>query len=155
MKSAARAVALVAMAGTLCASFAFADEPAKEPAPKNAPNATPKAMPSATSNAMRVVVDPETGEVRAPTDDELKAQLQRERAAASAPSSLARSSRAAVQSTHVLPAEKVVQHHANGMVSVRMSQESLSMLKAKTNSNGAVKITHEGETSEHVAAEEK
>jgi hypothetical protein len=142
MKPAARAVALVAMAGTLCAVPAFADE-------------SPKKMPKDTASEMRVVVDPETGEVRAPTNNELKAQLARENAAATAPSSLARSSRAAVRPTHVLPAEKVVQHHANGMVSVRMSQDTLSMLKAKADSNGALKIAHDGESTDHAASQEK
>ena len=139
MKPKACAVALVAMAGTLCAASVLAEDSAKAPISKD------------SNSAMRVVVDPETGEVRAPNAQELEAQLAREQAAPAAARSIARA--AAPTAKQVLPAEKVIQRHANGMVSVRMSQDSLSLLRA-TNENGKVKIEHANEAP-HVAAEEQ
>jgi hypothetical protein len=138
MKPTVRAVALAAMASALCASAAFADDSASAPTPKN------------TTSTLRVVVDPETGEVRAPTAEELNAQLQRENAAAAARSS----ARASSRSSRVLPAEKVIQRHPNGMLSVKMPHDSLSMLKATKQADGKVAIAHKGETTP-AAAEEK
>jgi hypothetical protein len=143
MKPAVRAVALVAMAGALCTSQAvLAEESAKAPTPK-------------ASNAMRVVVDPETGELRAPTAEELSEQIARER---SAPAINARSAArvaAAPSTSAVLPAEKSVQHHANGMLSAKMSQDSLSALTATTDARGKTKIRHESESTQPAVAAEK
>ena len=136
MKPAVRAVALVAMAGALCTSYAvLAEDAAKSPAPP------------ATGNALRVIVDPETGEVRAPTGDELAALVKAQEAAQAAASS-ARSARAAAPaaSTQVLPAENQVVRHSNGAVSVRLGMESLSLVKTETDANGKTKTSHVGET---------
>jgi hypothetical protein len=131
MKPRACAVALVAMAGTLCAASVFAEESQPKPAATEGPN------------AMRVVVDPQTGEVRVPTTEELEAQLARERAA-SETAAAARAVRATVAAPapQVLPAEKSVQRHSNGMLSVRMSQESLSLLRATTHADGSLSVEH-------------
>jgi len=139
MKPAVRAVALVAMAGALCTSTAaLAEDSAKAPAPK-------------ASNAMRVVVDPATGELRAPTAEELRAQLARE----NAPAAAARSARAAAPSTTaVLPAEKSIVRHANGMLSAKMSQDSLSALKATTDADGKTTVQHESVSAQPVATEQ-
>lgn len=142
MKPKACAVAFVAMAGTLCAASVFAEESATAPSSKD-------------TSALRVVVDPETGEVRAPTAEELNKQLARESAAA-APSGLARSSAraaAAPRGKDVLPNEKVVQRHANGMISVRMSQESLSALTA-SHADGKLTVKHAEESVQPLATEE-
>ncbi len=144
MKPRACAIACVAMAGTLCAASVFAEE------------SPPKPTATEASNAMRVVVDPETGEVRAPTTEELEAQLARERAAAPAPA--ARAARAATSSlstsaTQVLPAEKSVQRHPNGMLSVRMSQESLSLLRATTHADGTLVVEHADDVAPHATEE--
>jgi hypothetical protein len=146
MKPAVRAVALVAMAGALCTSNGvLAEESAKTPAPK-ASNAMP--------NALRVVVDPETGAIRAPTTEELAAQIARESTpAASSARSAARAAPAA--SSAVLPTEKSVQRHANGMLSVRMSQESLSALTATTDASGKTKVKHASETAQPVVTAEQ
>jgi len=142
MKPAARAVALVAMAGTLCASsLAFADDSAKSPAPKG------------TSNALRVVVDPESGKLRAPTPEELQAMIAAERGA-SAARTTARAAVAASTTEQILPDTKVVKQHANGMVSARLSQDSLSMVTLTTDANGTTHLAHKGEERK-VAAEEK
>jgi hypothetical protein len=96
---------------------------------------------------LRVVVDPETGEVRAPTADELQALVASQEAAQAAASS-ARSARAAAPaaSTAVLPAEKQVVRHSNGAVSVRLGLDSLSLVKIETAANGTAKTSHVGET---------
>jgi hypothetical protein len=135
MKPAVRAVAVVAMAGALCTSYAaLAEDAAKSPAPQ-------------TGNALRVVVDPETGEVRAPTADELQALVKAQEAAQAAASS-ARSARAAAPaaSLAVLPAEKQVVRHSNGAVSVRLGMDSLSLVKIETDANGKAKASHVGES---------
>ena len=135
MKPAVRAVAVVAMAGALCTSYAaLAEDAAKSPAAK-------------TGNALRVVVDPETGEVRAPTADELQALAKAQEAAQAAASS-ARSARAAAPtaSTAVLPAEKQIVRHSNGAVSVRLGMDSLSLVKIETDANGKAQTSHIGET---------
>ena len=141
MKPAVRAFALVAMAGALCTSNAVLAEDAKAPA-------SPKA-----GNALRVVVDPETGEVRAPTAAELQEQIARE----NAPAVAARSARAASAPSAVLPAEKSVQRHPNGMLSVKMSQESLSLVAVTTDESGKTQLKHANEAAQQapVAATEK
>jgi len=139
MKSAVRAVAFVAMAGALCTSnAALASDPAKAAAAKD-------------SNALRVVVDPQTGELRAPTPEEIRAQVARENAAAAS----ARSARAlaAPRASAVLPAEKSVTRHKNGMLSVKMSRESLSALKAATDSSGKTVVKHDNEVAQPLATE--
>ena len=140
MKSKACAVALVAMAGTLCAASVIAEESAPAPTSKDA------------TSAMRVVVDPETGEVRVPTAEEVRAQAARQNARASAPAS--RSARAAApSSTQIVPDEKAVQRHSSGMVSVKMPRDSLSLLRA-TQSEGKLEVEHTHEAAAPVASEE-
>jgi hypothetical protein len=142
MKPAARAVAVVAMAGTLCAASVFAEESAKTPT-------------SDHSSAMRVVVDPETGELRAPTHEELRALIEAEQAARAAERSARTASRAAATAPEVLPATKTVQRHANGMVSIRLSQESLSVVKVATDEHGKVRAVHANESTPVAPAQEK
>lgn len=146
MKPAIRAVALVAMAGALCtAQTVLAEEPAKAPTPKD------------TSSALRVVVDPETGEVRAPTPDELAALIKAQEAATAAQSAARSSARAAAPAapTQILPTEKQVVRHANGMVSVQLSQESLSLIKIETDANGKTRTTHVGDVATRLPQEDK
>jgi hypothetical protein len=141
MKPAVRAVALVAMAGALCtAQNVLAEEPAKAPTSKD-------------TSALRVVVDPDTGEVRAPTSDELEALVKAQEAASAARSSARAAAPAAA--TQILPAEKQIVRHANGMVSVQLSQESLSLIKAETDANGKTRTTHVGEVSTQLPQENK
>ena len=141
MKPAVRAVALVAMAGALCTSqAALAEDAAKSPAPKTG-------VP-ATGNALRVVVDPETGEVRAPTADELQALVQAQEAAAAAASSARSAARSAAPaaSIQVLPADKQVVRHSNGATSVRLGMDSLSLVEVEADANGKALTSHVGET---------
>ena len=147
MKPAVRAVALVAMAGALCTTQAvLAEESAKAPTPKE------------SSNALRVVVDPETGEVRAPTADELQALIKAQEAASAAPSaarSSARAAPAAAAATQILPTDKQVVRHANGMISVQLSQDSLSLVKVEKDANGKARTSHVGEVSNRLPQEDK
>jgi hypothetical protein len=141
MKPAARAAALIAAAGTFCAASVFAEDSATTPPQRN------------TSNSVRVVVDPDTRAVRAPTAEELKALIEAENAARAS----ARTARAAAAAapTQVLPAERQIVRHANGMVSVQLSQESLSLVKAGTDANGKVRTVHGNETVSALPQEEK
>ena len=141
MKSKACAVALVAMAGTLCAASVSAEESATPPTSKDA------------TSAMRVVVDPETGEVRAPTPDEIRSQAARRNASSPAAAARSAARAAAPSSTHVVPEEKSVQRHSSGMLSVKLPRDSLSLLKA-TSSNGTLEIEHSNEAPAPVASEE-
>jgi hypothetical protein len=146
MKPAVRAVAFVAMAGALCTSHAVvAEESAKSPAPKD------------TSSAMRVIVDPDTREVRAPTADELQALIEAEQAVRAAERSARASARfvAPAAPTDVLPTEKQVVRHTNGMVSVRLPQESLSLVKLETDAKGKLRATHADEVSTRLPQEDK
>src|SRR5262245_10422059 len=92
MKSLKQAIALAAMAG-LWTAAAFAADPAGQPA--------------GATNAMRVVVDPVTGEVRAPTDTELQALIAAEKAVRAAEKAQRAASRSAPAITEkVMPAER-------------------------------------------------
>ena len=131
MKFANSAAALVAMAGALCTTTAaLAEDAAKTSAPS-------------VDSSMRVIVDPETGELRTPTAAELGAQVARQNAAAAS----ARSARAAAAPTAsaVLPTERSVQRHANGMLSVKLPRESLSALTATTDAQGRAVVKHAGD----------
>ena len=133
MKRVSHVIALAAVTGFL--SFtAWADPPAAAKSTEG----------GAQMSSLRMVRDPATGEMRAPTTEELKGLLEAERQARAAQaSSRARS----VQNTapEVLPAEKSVVKHANGMVSVKLGQESLTAIKAETTPNG-VRVVHADET---------
>ena len=117
----------------------FAADSAQAPTPKD------------SNNALRVVVDPETGKLRAPTAEELQALIAAERGASAERSS---AQAAAAPSQQVLPDSKVVKQHANGMVSARLSQDSLSMIELTTDANGKTRLVHEGEQ-RNTTAEEK
>src|SRR6188472_741915 len=108
MKRVSHVIALAAVTGFLSIT-AWADPPA----------AAKPAEGGAQMSSLRMVRDPATGEMRAPTTEELKGLLEAERQARAAQaSSRARS----VQNTapEILPAEKSVVKHANGMVSVKL-----------------------------------
>ncbi len=127
MKRVSHVVALAAMTGSLSIT-AWAD-----PAPEAKPAAD-----SAQMSGLRVVRDPETGELRAPNAEELKALLAAEQQARQA-----RVAARGVQNTapEVLTPGKTVQRHRNGMVSVKLGQESLTAIKAQSTPDG-VKVVH-------------
>jgi hypothetical protein len=124
------AAAIAAMAGSLCiAGVANADD-AKAPAPTS----------GAEMNALRVVVDKNTGRVRAPTEAELAALIAAQRAAKER-ATQARSANAN-RAPMIMPASKTVQRHANGMVSARLSLETLSALKVEKDAQGNTHLVH-------------
>jgi hypothetical protein len=129
MKRVSHVIALAAVTGSLSIA-AWADQP---PAAKSSDG-------GAQMNALRMVRDPATGEMRAPTTEELKGLLAAEQQARAAQAS-SRSRAAQNTAPEVLPAEKSVVKHANGMVSVRLGQESLTAIKAETTPNG-VRVVH-------------
>ena len=144
MKPVVLTVALAAMVGALCTiQTVLAEEPGKAPAPK------------AASNALRVVVDPDTGEVRAPTSEELEALVKAQEAASASQRSARSTARAAAAETQILPAEKQIVRHANGMLSVQLSQESLSLITVETDANGKARTSHVGEVSKQLPQENK
>jgi len=129
MKRVSHVIALAAMTGSLSIT-AWAD-----PAP-----ATKPADEGAQMSSLRVVRDPDTGQLRAPTSEELKGLLEAQRQARTAQAS-ARSRSAQTTAPAVLPVEKSVVKHANGMVSVKLGQESLTAIKAVTTPDG-VRVVH-------------
>jgi hypothetical protein len=139
------AVAIAAMAGSLCvAAAANADDPQTTPAPESA----------AQMNSLRVVVDKHTGKVRAPTQEELTALIAaqktaKEHATQSRAARLAAPNRAPM----IMPASKTVQRHGNGMVSARLSADSLSALKLERDAQGKARLVHTTEA-QPAAAEE-
>jgi hypothetical protein len=127
MKRVSHVIALAAVTGSLSIS-AWAD-PATKPVDNNA-----------QMSSLRVVRDPATGELRAPTAEELKSLIAAEQQARAARMS-ARARAPQNTAPDVMPAEKSVQRHANGMVSVKLGQESLTAIKAQSTPNG-VKVVH-------------
>jgi hypothetical protein len=131
------AVAIAAMAGSLCvAGLANADESQAAPTPAAATE----------MNSLRVVVDKNTGKVRAPTEEELAALIAAQNAAKQN-AAQARTARAAgaARAPMIMPATKTVQRHANGMVSARMSANTLSALKVEHDAQGNAHLVHASE----------
>jgi hypothetical protein len=145
MKGLRQAVAIAAMAGSLCvAALASADESKAAPDPAAAPQ----------MDALRVVVDKKTGKVRAPTEEELTALVAAQNAAKQN-AAQARTAHAAttVHAPMIMPATKTVERHGNGMVSARMSASTLSALKVETDAQGHARLVH-AEEAHQTAVEE-
>ena len=131
MRTLQSVIALGAMTGILCvSSVAIAADEAAQPPQKQASG----------MNSLRVVRDAATGELRAPTSEELKALLAAQEAA-SRTSALSRSTTATAP--QILPAQKSVVRHANGMMSMRLPQESLSAIRLATDAQGKSRIVHD------------
>jgi hypothetical protein len=134
MKGLRQAVAIAAMAGSLCVA-----------ASANAEDSNAAPDPGATSqmDALRVVVDKKTGKVRAPTEEELAALVAAQNAAKQN-AAQARSARSAstLRAPMIMPTTKTVQRHQNGMVSARMSANTLSALKVETDADGHAHLVH-------------
>lgn len=111
--------------------------------------------PKSDASSLRVVVDPETGEVRAPTHEELLALIEAEKAARAAQSSARARSAQAATAQEVLPETKSIQRHPNGMVSIKLGQDSLSVVKVETDGQGKSRTVHASETSSVAPAQEK
>jgi hypothetical protein len=145
MKGLRQAVAIAAMAGSLCVAVAA-----------NADDSNAAPDPGATSqmDALRVVVDKKTGKVRAPTEEELAALVAAQNAAKqNATQSRAARSATTSRAPMIMPTTKTVQRHENGMVSARMSANTLSALKVETDAEGHAHLVHANEA--HQAAVEE
>lgn len=144
MKGLRQAVAIAAMAGSLCVA-----------AQANASDSTAAPDPQASQlDALRVVVDKKTGKVRAPTEEELAALVAAQNAAKqnAAQARVARSATSA-RAPMIMPSSKIVQRHENGMVSARMSANTLSALKVETDAEGHAHLVHANEA-QRTAVEE-
>jgi len=145
MKGLKQAVAIAALVGSLCVIVAA-----------NAEDSKPASDPSAASqmDALRVVVDKKTGKVRAPTDEELAALIAAQNAAKQkATQARAALSASTTRAPMIMPANKTVQRHENGMVSARMSASTLSALKVEPGAEGHARLVHANEA--HQAAVEE
>jgi hypothetical protein len=116
------------------------------------PDDATKATRDSSTNSLRVVRDEATGELRAPNTEELKALLEAE-SAARASSARSRSVQATATAQDVLPEEKTVKSHTNGMKSVKLGQESLTAIKVENTASGPRVVHADGTLVAPVRAE--
>ncbi len=129
--------ASIALLG-LAMSTAQAAGPQPQEGPQQAQSAPNKA--EQTLQGRRAVRDTVTGKLRAPSEDELKAMIESERAARTARG----------QSATAGPvAPMIVRQHAGGMRSAVLGPEYLSTLKAERQSDGKLVIRHANPAHEH------
>lgn len=104
--------------------------------------AAPPAFAGDETAAMRAVRDKETGQMRAPTQDEMKELVEAEKAA--------RKARGLPEQTETQPVQ--VRTHSNGMKSAVLGAEYLVMVVAEKDADGKTVIRHANPADEHVAA---
>ena len=104
--------------------------------------AAPTAFAGDETAAMRAVRDKETGQMRAPNQEELKQLLEAERAA--------RKARGLPEEPSSEPAQ--VRVHANGMRSVVLSEDMLVSVVAERDAEGNLVVRHADPADEHVVA---
>jgi hypothetical protein len=92
---------------------------------------------------MRVVRDAQTGELRAPNSDELRAMQAQEKAEKAA--------RKARGEESAMPEETVVRVHANGMKSALLGEDQLVQVVATRDADGKLVVSHANPADEHVA----
>ncbi len=126
--------AAIALAGATCALPAAAADTAVPL------GTTAQAAPSDSASGRRVFRDKETGQLRAPTDDELKTMLEEERAA--------RAARGQPEPT-VSSAPLIVRQHANGMRSAVLGPDFLVSIKVERRPDGKLAMTHDRPEHEH------
>lgn len=96
----------------------------------------------AWADGMRVVRDAQTGELRAPNSDELRAMQAQEKAEKAA--------RKARGEESAMPEETVVRVHANGMKSATLGEEHLVQVVATRDETDKVVVQHSNPAHEHV-----
>jgi hypothetical protein len=94
----------------------------------------------AQAQARRAVRDKETGQLRAPTQEELKVMLEEERAARKARGQPEPSAE---------PTPILVRQHASGMRSAVLGPDFLVTVKAQRRTDGTVEISHADPAHEH------
>jgi hypothetical protein len=129
MKSTIRHSVITLIAGCACALGASAADPQT-------------AADASAGPGMRVAVDRDTGRFRAPTEQELQALAEQDRALA----------RTAVAKRKGLPqpqlpktaadAEATTVHHADGSVSMSVPEELMSELVAEVRADGTLQVAH-------------
>jgi hypothetical protein len=105
------------------------------------PTGTEAAPAGSDSQALRVVRDKQTGKLRAPTADELKAMQAAERAE--------RRARGLPESPQSQPL--VVTRHADGMLSAKLGPEYMMTLKGERQPDGSMRRFHEDGTTHEPA----
>ena len=130
------ALAGAAMAISACALKAHAADPSNSVAPL-------EATPVVEAQALRVVRDKETGKLRSPTNDELPALLEAERAV--------RKARGDREPT-AAAAPLALRQHSNGMLSAVLGPDYLITVKAQRGPDGKPVVTHANPASEHPTA---
>ena len=115
--------ALTALSCVLATGMACAAEPAAQPGP------------ATQAQARYVVRDAQTGQLRAPTDEELSAMLAREKTTA----------------RMAAPKATVVRQHPGGMRSAVLGTEHLVTLQAQRRADGTVDVSHTDATQAHPA----
>jgi hypothetical protein len=118
---------LTALSCALATGMACAAEPAAPPAAQPAT--------AAQAQARYVVRDAQTGQLRAPTDEELSAMLARQNTA----------------SRMAAPRATVVQKHPGGMRSAVLGTEHLVTIQAQRRANGTLDVSHTDATQAHPA----
>lgn len=103
--------------------------PAVAPVIVHAQEAPQAAAAAGSGEALRVVRDPVSGKLRAPTAKEAAAA----RAKVAEPAGAAKG----------MPATPVAKQHANGMRSVVLSPQQLSTLKAERRADGSLHVDHD------------
>jgi hypothetical protein len=113
------------VAATLAATLVAPSAPADEPA--------------AGTDAMRVMRDKQTGQLRAPNNEELQQLLEAEKA-----------TRKARGAANTLPQQTTVRTHASGMKSATLGEEHLVQVVATRDETGKVVVQHANPAHEHV-----
>lgn len=153
MKRGRKIHAAVAVAGTFLATAALAADVSTpsavalatdngKPATTQAAGISPAAVPNTSASARRVFRDPETGQLRAPTSEELQAILESERAM--------RAQRGEKEPVPGVPLQ--LRRYPNGMRSAVLGPNFLVSLKAERSADGTLTITHDRPGYEHAPA---
>jgi hypothetical protein len=102
--------------------------------------AAPGVLAADATEALRVVRDKETGQMRAPTRDEMKALLEAEKAE--------RKARGLPEERAMQPVQ--VRTYPNGMKAAVLGEEFLVMVTAEKDANGNLVVKHANPADEHV-----
>jgi hypothetical protein len=121
-----RSTVILLLAGLAAGTAAHAAEPASAPA-------------DGTQAALTAAIDPATGKLRAPTAAE-QAQL-RAAAARMRTTGKAQTLGYAVPRTRA-EAERTMRRHADGHVSMQVSEDMMSQVTAEVLPDGSVRVTH-------------
>jgi hypothetical protein len=129
--------------GAALATFAVAADVVAPVGPANPTVTTVTPAVTSTASAQRAFRDPQTGQLRAPTEEELQAILAEERAMRAATGQREPTGPSAPMSFRKYP---------NGMRSAVLGPDFLISLKAERSPDGKVVISHDRPGNEHTPA---